>query len=69
LTKFFLSIDTDRSVSKSIEYLTPNVFAKGGDRTSDEIPESEICEKYGIEIVDGLGKKIRSSSELINNLK
>jgi len=65
----FLSIDTDRSVSKSIEYLIPNVFAKGGDRTSDEIPESEICEKYGIEIVDGLGKKIRSSSELINNLK
>jgi rfaE bifunctional protein nucleotidyltransferase chain/domain len=64
----FLSIDQDRSVCKSIEYLKPHIFAKGGDRTSDEIPESKVCREYGIEIIDGLGDKIRSSSEFINNL-
>lgn len=67
----FLSIDQDRSVCKSIEHLTPNIniFAKGGDRSSGEIPESDICEKHDIQIIDGLGDKIRSSSEFINNLK
>ena len=60
----FLSIDKDKSQCKSLKYLKPDIFAKGGDRMSDEIPESKVCRELGIEIVDGLGKKIRSSSEL-----
>ena len=60
----FLSIDKDESQCESLRYLEPNIFAKGGDRMSDEIPESKVCRELGIDIVDGLGKKIRSSSEL-----
>ena len=60
----FLSIDKDKTVSKSLEKLKPSVFANGGDRKNYEIPESKICKKYGIEIIDGLGDKIRSSSDL-----
>ena len=60
----FLSIDKDKSQCESLRYLKPDIFAKGGDRTSDEIPESKVCKELGIKIVDGLGKKIRSSSEL-----
>ena len=60
----FLSIDKDKTVSKSLEKLKPSVFANGGDRKTYEIPESKICKKYGIEIIDGLGDKIRSSSDL-----
>ena len=45
-------------------YLKPDIFAKGGDRKINEIPESKICEDLGIKIVDGLGQKIRSSSDL-----
>ena len=60
----FLSIDKDKSQCASLRYLTPDIFAKGGDRMSDEIPESKVCRELGIEIVDGLGKKIRSSSNL-----
>ena len=60
----FLSIDKDKSQCESLRYLKPDVFAKGGDRTSGEIPESKVCKELGIKIVDGLGKKIRSSSEL-----
>ena len=61
--KVFLSIDKDKSICESLRYLNPDIFAKGGDRTSDEIPEAKICKEMGIKIVDGLGKKIRSSSE------
>ena len=60
----FLSIDKDKSQCASLRYLTPDIFAKGGDRISDEIPEFKVCRELGIKIVDGLGKKIRSSSEL-----
>jgi len=65
----FLSIDKDRSVCKSLEAIKPDIFAKGGDRTADEIPETPICNKLNIKIIEGLGKKIRSSSELIRNAK
>ena len=60
----FLSIDKDKSQCESLKYLKPDIFAKGGDRTSDEIPESKICNEFNIKIIDGLGAKIRSSSEL-----
>ena len=60
----FLSIDMDKTVCKSLEAIKPNIFTNGGDRTIEEIPESILCKKYGIEILDGLGKKIRSSSDL-----
>ncbi len=60
----FLSIDMDTTVCKSLEAIKPNIFTNGGDRTNEEIPESMVCKKYGIEILDGLGKKIRSSSDL-----
>ncbi|MBK69363.1 MAG: cytidyltransferase [Legionellales bacterium] len=57
-----LSIDRDETVCKSIELIKPSIFANGGDRKNKEIPESKICSKLGIKIIDGLGKKIRSSS-------
>ena len=65
----FLSIDNDESVCKSIELLKPDIFAKGGDRKIHEIPETPICRKLGIEIIDGLGDKIRASSEILKKLQ
>lgn len=40
------------------------IFAKGGDRFTGNIPEVEVCRELGIKIVDGLGEKIQSSSDL-----
>jgi cytidyltransferase-like protein len=68
----FVSIDTDNSVCKSIEALWRQhtglaeeiIFAKGGDRMSSEIPEATLCNNLHIKIVDGLGAKVRSSSDL-----
>lgn len=60
----YLSIDTDKSVCKSLDDLRPDVFANGGDRKDHEVPESKICKKHNIQMIDGLGDKIRSSSDL-----
>ena len=60
----FLSVDMDKTVCASLESVKPDIFAKGGDRSTSEVPESSICKKYNIEMIDGLGAKIRSSSDL-----
>jgi len=59
-----LSIDQDRTVCKTLEMINPDIFANGGDRSNKEIPESKVCREYNIKLVDGLGSKIRSSSDL-----
>jgi cytidyltransferase-like protein len=62
----FVSIDRDKTVCKSLTKVHPDIFANGGDRhTLNDVPEYPICQKLGITMVDGLGRKIRASSELI----
>jgi len=59
-------IDKDQSVKETLRHYKPDIFAKGGDRTLDNIPEKEICEELGIEMVFNVGGgKIASSSDLI----
>lgn len=62
-----VSIDKDASVCLTLAAIKPDVFAKGGDRFSGEIPEAKICKELGIKIIDGLGAKIQASSALIKN--
>jgi rfaE bifunctional protein nucleotidyltransferase chain/domain len=64
-----LAKDDDGSVWKSLEEIKPDIFAKGGDRTPDNLPQVEldVCNSNGIEIVCNLGEKIASSSALIEN--
>lgn len=57
-----LSIDHDRTVMQTLESLAlkykgqPMIFANGGDRDSPTaIPETAICEKFGIELRFGVG--------------
>ncbi len=63
------SIDTDRTVCKTLASLHPHIFTNGGDQFNNAIPEAKLCEKLGIRLVDGLGDKIQSSSTLIKNAK
>ncbi len=69
--RVFLSLDLDKTVIKTIEdihsrfYTTHDlIFANGGDKINNEIPEVEICKKLNIKLIDRLGKKIQSSSWL-----
>jgi cytidyltransferase-like protein len=41
------------------------IFVNGGDQFSSEVAEKEVCDKYGIFMIDGLGGKIQSSSWLL----
>ncbi|MDB9748716.1 adenylyltransferase/cytidyltransferase family protein [Polaribacter sp.] len=68
-----ISIDEDRTVCKSIRFLYENNkeiydfgFANGGDQNNNSIPEVPVCQELGIQLIDGLGDKIQSSSWLLN---
>ena len=70
--KCFLSVDKDRTVIETIKMIYNQFgneyqlgFANGGDQNNDTIPERPICEELGIELIDGLGGKIQSSSWLL----
>lgn len=70
--KVILSIDTDKSVCKTIESINMSFknnynlfFANGGDQNNNALPEKGICDKLGIGLLDGLGDKIQSSSWLL----
>lgn len=74
-----ISVDEDRTVSETLRVLYIKsissdpiqrlIFANGGDQTNESIPESQICDRLNIEMIDGLGDKIQSSSWLINDDK
>ncbi|PIR68584.1 hypothetical protein COU49_00300 [Candidatus Nomurabacteria bacterium CG10_big_fil_rev_8_21_14_0_10_35_16] len=57
----------DISVCNELRKIKPHVFANGGDRFADNIPEFQVCQDLGIKMVFnvGHGGKIRSSSELL----
>lgn len=70
--KAIISVDKDRTVCESIVLLHKNfskeydmAFANGGDQNNDSIPEAPICKQLGIQLIDGLGDKIQSSSWLL----
>jgi D-beta-D-heptose 7-phosphate kinase/D-beta-D-heptose 1-phosphate adenosyltransferase len=67
-----LSVDQDRTVCVTLEKIAKEfsesydlAFANGGDQNNDTIPERPVCEKTGIDLIDGLGDKIQSSSWLL----
>jgi len=73
--KAILSIDTDRTVCKTIESIAGEFgnefdlgFANGGDQNNDTIPEREVCDMMNVALIDGLGDKIQSSSWLLNKI-
>ena len=64
-------IDPDINVTceAALRLIHPDIYAKGGDRTPDNMAweEIDVCNELGIRIVYGVGgEKIQSSSWLIN---
>lgn len=72
--RVYLSIDQDRTVCQSIRKVHQELsesyhlaFANGGDQNNQSIPEAPVCMELGIELLDGLGEKIQSSSWLLKS--
>ena len=70
-----ISVDEDKTQCRTLKEIWTMfgrafnvVFANGGDQTNTSIPEAETCEFLNIKLVDGLGKKVQSSSWLLNKL-
>tara|TARA_B110000027_G_scaffold56528_1_gene61262 strand:- start:841 stop:1269 length:429 start_codon:yes stop_codon:yes gene_type:complete len=73
--KAILSIDNDRTVCQTIKMIAEQFgeeydlgFANGGDQNNDTNTEKPICEQMNVELIDGLGDKIQSSSWLLKKL-
>lgn len=63
-----IAMDQDRTVCETLRQIHPDIFANGGDQNNDTIPERAVCDELGIQLVDGLGDKIQSSSWLVAKL-
>lgn len=59
----------DMSVSAELLRIRPDIFANGGDRFADNVPEVAACKKIGCKMVFrvGRGGKVQSSSWLLQN--
>tara|TARA_B100000900_G_scaffold85931_1_gene69631 strand:- start:1238 stop:1660 length:423 start_codon:yes stop_codon:yes gene_type:complete len=69
----WISIDKDSTQNATLKCMVDKflgsmklAFANGGDQNNDTIPEAEICRMFDIELIDGLGDKIQSSSWLLD---
>jgi cytidyltransferase-like protein len=68
----WISVDEDSTQNETLKLMVNKfygsmklAFANGGDQNNDTIPERAICEQFNIELIDGLGDKIQSSSWLL----
>ena len=57
----------DMSVCDALRVVRPNIFANGGDRKKDNIPEVAVCDEIDAKMVFGIGYggKVQSSSWLL----
>ena len=70
--KALISIDQDKTQCETLAHLADKFgadfelyFANGGDQNNESIPEVPVCREKGIELIEGLGDKIQSSSWLL----
>jgi len=68
----WISVDKDSTQNETLKLMVDKfygsmklAFANGGDQNNDTIPEADICRMFDIELIDGLGDKIQSSSWLL----
>lgn len=61
----------DMSVCEELFEIKPDIFANGGDRKLNNIPEVDVCNKIGCKMVFNIGNggKIQSSSWLVKKIK
>jgi cytidyltransferase-like protein len=65
------SVDDDQTVTRTLEIIKPDIFAKGGDRTGPEnIPETETCRRIGCKLITNVGGgKVHSNTEISKRIQ
>lgn len=70
-----IAVDRDRTVSESLRVIAERhtdhelVFANGGDRKPEFVPESEVCTRYGIRMEFGVGGDAKADSSTRINME
>ncbi len=61
------TLDRDGTMAETIRVIKPHIFAKGGDRSIDNMPENELkaCKEIGCQIMYDVGERLNSSSDLV----
>ncbi len=65
----YLTFFEESSVDKILQALKPDVHAKGSDYTEESVPERKTVLSYGGEIAITGGPKVRSTSDIIREIK
>ena len=71
----FIAVDGDRTVSESIRLAAERypdlhlVFANGGDRKPEFVPESAVCDELGVELRFGVGGDQKADSSTRINME
>ena len=70
-----IAVDEDRTVSASLALVAEKygdefglIFANGGDRAPGFVPETAVCEEYGIDMVYGVGGTEKADSSTRINM-
>ena len=66
-----ICIDGDGTVAKTLLWIKPDVFCKGGDRKQSNMPKNEIevCKQIGCKIIYGVGEQLASSTDLLRKIQ
>jgi len=61
----------DMSVCRELRELRPHIFANGGDRKENNIPEAALCKEVNCKMVFNVGRggKVQSSSRLVERYR
>ncbi len=65
----YIVIFDEKDVSRVLLELKPHIHAKGSDYTEETVPERNVVLSYGGKIAICGGKKVKSSSEIIEKIK
>ena len=64
----YITVFEEDTVEKVLLALKPDIHAKGADYTKETVPEKETVRSYGGDIAITGGPKVRSTSELIDQI-
>jgi glycerol-3-phosphate cytidylyltransferase/D-beta-D-heptose 7-phosphate kinase/D-beta-D-heptose 1-phosphate adenosyltransferase len=70
-----IAVDGDRTVSASLRVIAERfpdhelVFANGGDRKPEFVPEAEVCRRHGIRMEFGVGGDAKADSSTRINME
>lgn len=65
----YVIIFQEANVERLLRAIRPDIHAKGGDYTTDTVPERAVVKSYGGRVAIAGGPKVRSTREIIDQVR